>query len=281
MVEKPKDQPQSQSGERVGDEKMDRNPPPSNDNDNDKPEEHPRKTSLVKRLTTELKEKAGMNKAPQGGYDDTPVPKSPPGLTVRLNFIRATHLPTADIKGFSSDPFIIADLVTGVPTRHKEDPPLRFRTPTIRRTRDPVWNAPWIVANVPRTGFKLKARIYDEDRATHDDRLGKAHLVLGELSESSPAGVMERELQVKKRMGSKTFLLTGCMNILGGRLKTHSRLFVSVEVLGPTEGQGGKVYTIGPQQWTKHFSPMIGRIVGTKVPGKQGKPEIYKSVFSR
>lgn len=244
-----------------------------------KPQERQVKTSIVKRVTAGL---AGKTKTPPGGYDDTPVPKSPPGLTVRFTFIRATDLPTADFNSFSSDPFIVAHLITGVPTRHKEDPPLRFRTRTIRRSRNPVWNAPWIVANVPRTGFKLKARIYDEDPADHDDRLGNALLVINELSESSASsGVIERELKIKKRMGSKrALMLTSCMGLLSGKLHTHSRLVIGVEILGPTEGSGGKVYTIGPQYWTKHLSPMMGRIIGAKVPGEQGKPERYKSVFS-
>ncbi|KAI9789747.1 MAG: hypothetical protein M1816_005786 [Peltula sp. TS41687] len=272
MAEELEKQPQPQSpGGGAGEikKKAEANTGSANDN----PEEQPHKTSLIKRMSVGLKEKS---KTPLGGYDATPVPKTPPGLTVRLTFVRATQLPTADINSFSSDPFIVADLWTGVPTRHKEDRPLQFRTPTIRRSQDPAWNAPWIIANVPRTGFKLKARIYDEDPADHDDRLGNAHLSMSELTESSAGSVEERELKIKKRVGSKrAFLLTGCMNLMSGKLHTHSRLVVRVEVLGPTDGPGGKVYTIGPQYWTKHFSPMIGRIVGTKVPGQQGKPERY------
>jgi hypothetical protein len=57
-------------------------------------------------------------------------------------------------------------------------------------------------------------------------------------------------------------------------------------VLGKTEThQGGRVYTGGPMWWTKHYSPLLGRIVGKKTPGKEneetrdsGKPitEKYK-----
>lgn len=234
--------------------------------------------SIIQNKPGKSKEKPAKSKVPLGGYDDVPVPQARPGLTVRLTFVRATNLPTADISNFSSDPYIVADITTAVPTRHKEDPPLRFRTRTIHHTRNPVWDAPWIIGNMPRSGFKLKARIYDEDGADKDDRLGNAHLALSELNESSP-GDSEREIRIRKRMGSKrAFLLTSCVELLSGRVHSRATLVIRVEVLGLTEGPGGKVHTIGPQYWSKHFSPMIGRMIGTKVPGKQGKPERYKSV---
>ena len=60
-------------------------------------------------------------------------------------------------------------------------------------------------------------------------------------------------------------------------------LFVSIEVLGRTEGEGGRVYTIGPNYWSTHYSPMIGRIAGTKHPEKDAddgnKTERYKYVL--
>jgi hypothetical protein len=40
------------------------------------------------------------------------------------------------------------------------------------------------------------------------------------------------------------------------------------------------MYTLGPTTWTKHYSPMIGRLAGTKNPedgkGKAGKTEKYE-----
>lgn len=114
------------------------------------------------------------DKGPAGGFDSTPLPRRPPGYTLKFTFHRATNLPLADINSLSSDPFIVAELNTGLPTRHKEDPPLQLRTKTIRQCTDPVWESEWIVANVPASGFKLKCRIYDEDPADHDDRLGNA-----------------------------------------------------------------------------------------------------------
>ena len=107
-------------------------------------------------------------KGPEGGFDDTPVPRAPPGYTVKFTFHRANNLPLADINTLSADPFIMAQLTTALPTRHKEDPPLGIRTPTVRQNTNPVWNCEWIVANVPSSGFRLKCRIYDEDPADHD-----------------------------------------------------------------------------------------------------------------
>ena len=57
-------------------------------------------------------------------------------------------------------------------------------------------------------------------------------------------------------------------------------LVMSVEVLGRTDtDSGGRAWTIGPCNWTKHLSPMVGRLAGTKEPGKDGKTEKYGYVF--
>ncbi len=219
-------------------------------------------------------------KPPAGGFDDTPVPKVEPGYTVRITFHRASNLPTADLKSLSSDPFVVAHLMAAVPTRHKEDPPLRFRTPTVHRSQHPVWNADWIVANIPATGFRLKMRIYDEDPADHDDRLGNAHLVVHGLNDEW-SGLRKEELKIKKRMGSKrAWAVTGCLALTSrsGRSRLHGRLVISVDVLGRTGGSSGKLYTVGPQYWSQHYSPLMGRLTGTKVPGEKGKAERYKYV---
>ncbi|KAI9797007.1 MAG: hypothetical protein M1833_005840 [Piccolia ochrophora] len=214
-----------------------------------------------------LKERA--MKSPAGGFDDTKVPQAPPGYTVRFTFHRAMSLPMADINTFSSDPFIVANLETGLPTRHKEDPPLQFRTPTIRRNTDPVWNCSWVVANIPASGFRLKARIYDEDAADHDDRLGNITVRVEGISESW-SGLREESFKIKKRMGSKrAYLIRGCAVLLSHGLKMSGNVILSVEVLGRTEGDGGKTYTIGPQLWSTHYSPLIGRLAGTKEPGQR------------
>ena len=62
-----------------------------------------------------------------------------------------------------------------------------------------------------------------------------------------------------------------------------SYLVISVECLGKTPGsEGGQVYTLGPNYWFKHFSPLIGRLAGTKdeIQGEDGKRAVsrYKCV---
>lgn len=219
------------------------------------------------------------NDQPAGGFDDSPIPRARPGFTVKFTFHRATSLPMADINSMSSDPYVVAQLNTHLQTRHKQDPHMRFRTPTIRRSTNPVWNAEWIVANVPASGFALKARIYDEDPADHDDRLGNVHVHVDSISEDWD-GIEERPFKIKKRMGSKrAYLVRGCAAMFSSSIQLSGELVVSVEVLGKTDADdGGRTWTIGPCNWSQHLSPMIGRLAGTKEPGAKGKSERYKYV---
>ncbi|KAF1815979.1 hypothetical protein P152DRAFT_391164 [Eremomyces bilateralis CBS 781.70] len=209
---------------------------------------------------------------PAGGYDATPISRAPPGYTVKFTFHSAHNLPMADINALSSDPFIVAQLNTALIPRHKEDPPLRRRTRTIRKELDPVWEETWTVANVPATGFKLKCRIYDEDPADHDDRLGNAHINVPRLDENW-SGIQRHRYKIKKRMGSRRAYFVRFLAVCFGITKhINGELEVSVEVLGRTgeaegvgENEGGRAFTIGPCWWTKHYSPMLGRLVGQKV----------------
>jgi hypothetical protein len=208
---------------------------------------------------------AKEDKQPPGGFDDTPIPHAPPGYTVKFTFHRATNLPMADAHTFSSDPFILVQLNTGLATRHKEDPPLRMRSYTVRRETNPEWNWEWVVANVPASGFKLKARIYDEDVADHDDRLGNVHVNVPHIDEHW-GGIHNQSFKVKMRMGSKRAYLVRAIAV-SLRTTKHLRaeLYVSVEVLGRTPGNdGGRCFTIGPNWWTKHYSPLLGRIANRK-----------------
>lgn len=228
---------------------------------------------------------ASKKKGPEGGFDATPIPRAPPGYTCKFTFHRANNLPLADINTLSADPFIVATLNTALPTRHKEDPPLTLRTPTVRQNTDPVWNTEWIVANVPASGFKLKCRIYDEDPADHDDRLGNVHVDVASLNENWP-GIKEQTFAIKKRMVSKRAWLLRAVAVCFGKAENmNGTLTVSVEVLGRTQDEnGGRVYTIGPQYWIRHFSPLLGRLLGQKEPNEDGavskrngkpKPEKY------
>ena len=227
---------------------------------------------------------AKKDNQPAGGFDESPIPQAPPGFTVKFTFHRAHSLPFADVNTLSSDPYIMAELQTDLPTRHKQDPPMRWRTPTIRRSLEPVWNSEWIVANVPASGFALKARLYDEDPGDHDDRLGNVHVHVNGLSENT-APVKEQSYSIKKRMGSKrAYFFRGCASLFNSNISMSGDVVISVEVLGRTDtDNGGRLYTIGPCNWTQHISPMIGRLAGTKDPGTESKDgkkqENYKFVL--
>ncbi|EED21726.1 C2 domain protein [Talaromyces stipitatus ATCC 10500] len=201
---------------------------------------------------------------PPGGFDDTPFPHAPPGYTLKFTFHRANNLPAADFGTLSSDPFVHAELKTDLPKRHKQDPNLIFRTPTIRRNVNPVWDAEWIVANVPASGFHLKCRVYDEDPADHDDKLGNAHVVVDRITDDW-AGIKEGAYHLKKRAGSKrAYMVRTVVAALSASRDLNAELIVSVEWLGRTESDNGAyIYTVGPIYWFKHFSPLIGRLLGT------------------
>ncbi|KIW84375.1 hypothetical protein Z517_03625 [Fonsecaea pedrosoi CBS 271.37] len=219
---------------------------------------------------SEKKEKNG----PAGGYDDTPLPKAPPGYTLKITFHKAENLPFSDFGTLSSDPYVLAVLRTDLPKRHKQDPDLKLRTPTIHRNTDPEWETEWIVGNIPASGFHLKCRLYDEDPSDYDDRLGNVHIDVPHVDESWQ-GFSHQKFQLKKRMGSKrAYTLRGCAALISRKVKMNGSLIVSVENLGRTDAEdGGRAYTIGPLPWSRHYSPLIGRIAGTKntEQGKDGK----------
>ncbi|KAA8642158.1 hypothetical protein EYZ11_001842 [Aspergillus tanneri] len=205
------------------------------------------------------------HKEPAGGFDTTPFPYAPPGYTLKFTFHRGINLPCADFGSFSSDPYVVAQLNVDLPQRHKQDPGLVFRTPTVRKNRDPVWDSEWIVANIPASGFTLKCIVYDEDTADHDDKLGNAYVEVGSIHDDW-ASIKEQSFKVKKRTGSKRVYLFGNIAALAsGRLDTGSHLVISVQFLGRTpDNEGAQVHTVGPNYWFKHFSPLIGILAGTK-----------------
>lgn len=205
-------------------------------------------------------------KGPAGGFDAAPVPKLDPGYTVKFTFHGAKNLPPADLNTLSSDPYLVAHLDSDIPTRHKEDPHLHWRTPTQRRTLKPKWESEWIVANIPAKGLRLRCTIFDEDPGNHDDRVGDIHVDINQISESWE-GIKEQTYEIKKRKGSKrAYLLRGCMSLFSRKIRASGgQTTISVEVLARSPPEhGGRMYTVGPCIWTQHFSPMIGRLAGTK-----------------
>ncbi len=224
-----------------------------------------------KKKFTDRKNKIKTKANPPGGFDTTPLPDAPQGYTLKFTFQRAFNLPIADIKTNSADPFLHATLTAPVPKRHKEDPALTHRTRTIRRSTEPVWNDEWIVANIPPDGFTLKCRLYDEDWPDHDDRLGNVTIKVPHVYENwEGLGPDGQVFEVKKRSGSKrAYFISGVATTLATLLcksmTITPRLHISIEVLGKSDPPHAQMYTVGPTTWVKHYSPMIGRLTGTKV----------------
>ncbi|KAI5819425.1 hypothetical protein BZA77DRAFT_304049 [Pyronema omphalodes] len=180
-----------------------------------------------------------------------PVYPHGPRYTLTIFFNRALDLPPGDIPSFRSDPYIRATLTfpgTNLPKLHR-------RTVTIRNTREAVWNETWTVANIPCTGCKLKVKVLDEDPGDHDDHLGTIRIDI-------PATVGKQSIEKGLSMGRKNpwigFLR---YTVCGGGAKGTVQL--DYEVTESTAEDNGRPYTIGPNWWSQHFSPLIGIITHT------------------
>lgn len=172
--------------------------------------------------------------------------------TVLITFNGAKNLPIADMHNLSCDPYLEAHLeVPGCP-QPPDEPPLLWRTPTQRCTRDPQWESHWVVSGVPQSGFTLEMAVKDEDANDRDDRLGKAYAEFtdGELRDGFE--VQNKEVKVMKRKGSVVpYIQTYVAAILPGQhLRKHNRVILSVRVLGRAENQTDeRVFTVGPSKW--------------------------------
>ncbi|KAI7773097.1 hypothetical protein LA080_011880 [Diaporthe eres] len=245
-------------------------PPPADDGDDHEKGIHGLKQKVTGKKD-ELKDKAH----PPGGYDPTPLPDFPSGWTIRIIFDRAENLPAADISTQRCDPYIQATLTAAIPKRHKEDPALTWRTRTIRTTCEPVWEEEWVVANVPSSGFKLKCRLFDEDYPDHDDRLGNVTFETNSITEGWSLGPEGQWFDIKKRMASKrAYFFKAITSTIDKNTSMTGRLNLKIEVIGPSEGKGSQMYTVGPSIFFKHFSPLLGRLMGIKVNQDEAQDEI-------
>jgi hypothetical protein len=97
---------------------------------------------------------------PAGGYDPTPLnPSGQTSYVCKFTFHRANNLPVSDLHGLASDPYLMVQLETpSLPKRHKNDPPMRFRTKTDYETTNPVWDQEWIVGGVPEAGVEMNIK---------------------------------------------------------------------------------------------------------------------------
>ena len=213
-------------------------------------------------------------KQPAGGFDSTQLhPSRQPTYTCKITFHRAYNLPVADFGRRSADPFVLAHLKTSLPTRHPQDPPIRFRSKTVWRSLAPEWNAAWVVAGVPQSGMTLKVRLYDEDPEDHDDRLGSIEVDTGRLDENWK-GIKEADYKVHRHGASfRAYTLQWCSKVTHKGKKLHAQMVISIEMLGRTKEELGKVYTINNFWWI-HYSPMIGRLAGVK--SSEGGAEKFK-----
>lgn len=246
--------------------------------DAEKQEGHHSKFGAAKDKIHDQKDKLTDTHEPPGGYDATPIPSARDGYTVKITIHRAENLPMADLNSRSSDPYVHATLTSAMPKRHKEDQDITLRTPTVHKSTDPVWNYEWTVAGVPSSGFRLKLRLYDEDASDHDDRLGNVTIHVDSIG-LSWGGISNQNYSIqKKTMSKRAYLMRGCASLFDKNIHMNGHLFVSAEVIGESEPPHGRMYTVGKTSWIKHYSPMIGRLAGTKAPGsdnaagKDGEP---------
>ena len=83
--------------------------------------------------------------------------------TCKITILRVTDVPVADFNDLACDPYIEATLSVDNTRDASEPQLLTYRTHTCRRTLNPEFNADWVVAGIPASGFILSCRLRDED----------------------------------------------------------------------------------------------------------------------
>ncbi|KAI0771120.1 hypothetical protein BD413DRAFT_625672 [Trametes elegans] len=210
-------------------------------------------------------------------------PSAPPRYTCEIVFHSATNVPLADLNDLASDPYILATLIPIPPSARGPDSDtpqqsISFRTPTARRTLNPTFNAHWVVSGVPAAGFELVLALRDEDPGDGDDALGKAVVRVpdpqhGTGVQALAAGwhARAREYKVHKRHGGLRARLGTSLAQLVARARVghRTRVVLSVRVVGPAprrggEDGGGRVYTLGPHVFVRHFSPLATHLTAVR-----------------
>jgi hypothetical protein len=211
-----------------------------------------------------------------------------PTYAVEITIHSAHNLPVSDLNTLSCDPYVHATLFTpslsSGPSesqdQHEPDPPLTFRTPTVRRSRRAEWcpasvdhqhsehcrkareansaagssclaSGMWVVGGIPEAGFTLQLDLLDED-GDKDDQIGRVEIDYTETPLHEGYEVKEREYPVKKRgstiAGTRVIVKTYLASLLPTvKLNRHPHLIVSMKVKDRVEqDMKGKVFTIGP-----------------------------------
>ena len=180
--------------------------------------------------------------------------------TVEITVHRAQHVPVGDILDFSSDPYVWATLHPRIPTQPDDSfqgQVLEYRTHTVRRNLEPIFDCKWIVGGIPESGFVLKLRLRDEDpgQFCHDDRLGKGVLLVPGPGEKLEEGweLSESECKIEKRRGAiRSHVSTYIARLISrGGVGHHTKVWVSVRVLGKSKvlkDDPNRIYTLGPRK---------------------------------
>lgn len=188
--------------------------------------------------------------------------ESPPGprYIVHINFSSGNKLPIGDLPSRSSDPYIVSTLRFPGTTF----PKLHRRTSTIHTSLTPTWNERWSIANVPVQGIDLKIKVMDEDPRNHDDKLGVARISTGPLDRCESDMLFLEKVKPGKGVwaGTKRVMLSTCGV---GSQKGEVEFEISLEKMDPDHGQGEdevmRAYTIAPNWFSRHSSPLLGIII--------------------
>ncbi|KAG9084150.1 hypothetical protein FRC06_004193 [Ceratobasidium sp. 370] len=196
----------------------------------------------------------------------------------------AHDLPVSDLPSLSADPYILAWL-------RDQDNTSDARSGLGERGVESGWRT--------GVGFALRIGVRDEDAGKKDERLGEARVsffstlapkkLKGDDSERDAdldwghvregLDVARREAPIKKwRGGTRMFLSTYMTAAIIRRVSPRSgKVVVSIRVLGLSENQEDRrVYTLGPNYYSLHFSPLLGKVMGTKSANPSGaaKPTV-------
>lgn len=186
--------------------------------------------------------------------------------TIALRFVSGSRLPIGDFFQGTSDPYVVAYL------DRKGTNELVFRTSTARSTRDPKWQEDdvWHVRGV-QEGAVIKIWLYDEDpRKLDNDRLGVAELRLDNLEQlASQDEAKEMTLKVSKRKANmKVYALTYIYTWAAFQDLNKQAASITVELkVKKDEHKPDKPRQAGPMRYSIHFSPILGRMAGTKGSG--------------